>query len=284
MRRAYRFICLFPIVIVLLLAGCTDEQPQPSLTLTEGELAWVGQKIFQNECAGKLSCLVHWNKGEAFPSLGIGHFIWYPAGVDERFIESFPALVNFMKTRSEQLPDWLDELDPMVAPWPDRDQFLAQEDSDEVQSLRQFLEKTQGVQAEFIVARARASLSQAIAAAPASEQQRLRQRLQALSETPGGTYAVIDYVNFKGEGLSSRERYNGEGWGLLQVLQQMEAGDQQPALQQFRQAAGVVLTRRAQNASDPIERQSWLPGWLNRLKSYQEPDVQLLNSEKELSL
>ena len=29
---------------------------------------------------------------------------------------------------------------------------------------------------------------------------------------------MIDYVNFKGDGLKPTERYKGEGWGLLQVL------------------------------------------------------------------
>lgn len=270
MQRAYRFIWFFPLVSMLLIVACTNEQPQPGLTLKGQELEWVGQKVFQNECAGEVQCLVHWNKGEAFPSLGIGHFIWYPEGVDERFVESFPALIDFMRARSVELPDWLGELNPMAAPWPGREQFLAQQQGEKVQSLREFLQGTQGVQAEFIVARAQASLYRAIESAPASERELLRQRLQALSETPGGVYAVIDYVNFKGEGLSSREQYNGEGWGLLQVLQHMEVSDE-PALGQFRNAAAVVLTRRADNAKNPIERETWLPGWLNRLKTYQEP-------------
>ena len=34
----------------------------------------------------------------------------------------------------------------------------------------------------------------------------------------------MDYVNFKGEGVSSSERYRGQGWGLLQVLES-NAGD-----------------------------------------------------------
>ncbi|OEY67923.1 hypothetical protein BG841_05140 [Marinobacter sp. X15-166B] len=272
-RRFFRFFRLFPLVLLLLLAGCEDQPSESGLRLSGAELAWVGQRIFQNECASEHRCLVHWNRGEAFPSLGIGHFIWYPEGVDERFVESFPALISFMRLRSVELPGWLDELDPMAAPWADRDQFMAAEDSDQVRSLRLFLADTHAIQTEFIVARARASLGRAIAAAPPAEQQRLQQRLQALVETPGGTYAVIDYVNFKGEGLSSRERYNGEGWGLLQVLQQMDAAGGQSALQQFREAAAVVLTRRAHNARNPIERHTWLPGWLNRLQSYREPEV-----------
>jgi len=80
-------------------------------------------------------------------------------------------------------------------------------------------------------------------------------------------------VNFKGEGLSPTERYNGEGWGLLQVLLEMSGSPDRRALAQFREAAGTVLARRAENAKDPIERERWLPGWLKRLETYKEPPV-----------
>src|SRR5690606_6328764 len=76
-----------------------------SLALKPAQLDWVGQKIIQNECAGKLDCLVHWNEGEAFPSLGIGHFIWYPAGVNGRFTESFPRLIQYMVQRHASVPE-----------------------------------------------------------------------------------------------------------------------------------------------------------------------------------
>ena len=40
----------------------------------------VGRKVWVNECDGTVAGLTSWNADEAFPSLGIGHFIWYPAG------------------------------------------------------------------------------------------------------------------------------------------------------------------------------------------------------------
>ncbi|MEE3116481.1 MAG: hypothetical protein VX339_00125, partial [Pseudomonadota bacterium] len=96
--------------------------------------------------------------------------------------------------------------------------------------------------------------------------------LKALAATPGGIYALMDYVNFKGEGLSRMERYKGQGWGLLQVLLAMEADTAgEPALDRFREAAATVLKRRAANAENPIERERWLEGWLKRLESYREP-------------
>ena len=45
--------------------------------------------------------LTHWNEGEDFPSLGIGHFIWFPEGVDAPFDEQFPALISYLR---QQVP------------------------------------------------------------------------------------------------------------------------------------------------------------------------------------
>jgi len=274
------------------LAGCDSDEKAPaaesgkvdaenpdlqtgdiSLALTSAQLDWVGQQIFRNECAGRFQCLVHWNDGEAFPSLGIGHFIWYPKGVEGRFVESFPALMEYMEQRQVNIPEWLRALEPFDAPWSEKAEFLAVDDSPRLAELREFLAGTQGIQAEFIFRRARESLGRIVEAAPDDRKSDVADRLEALSQTPGGVYAIIDYVNFKGEGLSSTERYNDQGWGLLQVLLEMSGSPDRNALGQFREAAGTVLTRRAENAKDPIERERWLPGWLRRLETYKEPPV-----------
>lgn len=279
-RNVYDAV-LIGLVLVFTLTGCSDgnEQEAPKtefeekalrIDLNQTQLDWIGQQVFRNECSARTTCLVHWNEGEAFPSLGIGHFIWYPSGVEGRFVESFPALVRYMSEHDAPLPSWLAGLDPFDAPWPDRAAFLKVADSARIAELRAFLETTRDLQAGFIVQRASDSLLRVVDAAPAPQAPRIRQNLEALVGTPGGVYAVIDYVNFKGEGLSPAEQYNGEGWGLLQVLMAM-AEDSRPALERFRVAAAEVLTRRAENADNPIERERWLPGWLQRLDTYREP-------------
>ena len=63
------------------------------------DLKEIGEKIFRNEAAGKKENLVYWNSGENFPSLGIGHFIWYRKNQTEIFDESFPKLVDFYKVK-----------------------------------------------------------------------------------------------------------------------------------------------------------------------------------------
>jgi len=265
-------------------SSATDSQKEMaidiSIALKPAQLDWVGQKIFQNECTGQLQCLVHWNDAEAFPSLGIGHFIWYPEGVDERFVESFPALVEYMKQRQLNIPVWLRELEPFDAPWPDKASFEAVENSVRVAELREFLAGSQGIQAEFIVRRAQSSLAKIVESVPEDRKAQLKTELEALSSTPGGIYSLMDYVNFKGEGLSDTERYNGEGWGLRQVLLAMEANPEIPALDRFRQAAATVLTRRAENAVNPIEKSRWLKGWLKRLETYRQPDGEISSAEK----
>jgi len=247
-----------------------------SLVLKPAQLDWIGQQIFQNECAGQFRCLVHWNDGEAFPSLGIGHFIWYPKDVEAGFVESFPTLIDYMAQRQRSIPDWLRELKPFDAPWADKAAFEAVGNSPEVAELREFLAGTQGVQAEFIFRRAQVSIKSVVEAAPSSRQLAVSNHLAQLSQTPGGVYALVDYVNFKGEGLAASERYEGEGWGLLQVLQAMPEHSADPVLQQFREAADKVLTRRAELATQAREREQWLPGWRKRLNTYREPDVMTL--------
>ncbi len=272
MSRIHYESLLIGLVLLLLFSGCrgSSEASVPDIELAPAELNWIGGQIFRNECAGREACLVHWNEGEAFPSLGIGHFIWYPTNVRGPFVESFPALVSFMRERLVPLPRWLDELEPFDAPWPDRDAFREVEDSDRVALLREFLLSTRGVQAEFIVRRARTALVKVIEAAPAPRRAALRSHLRQLTGTPGGAYAVIDYVNFKGEGLSEKETYQGYGWGLLQVLLAMP-DDGGTALEGFRRAAKTTLTRRAEHAPRAIEREKWLPGWLARIDTYREP-------------
>lgn len=272
LRTGYEPI-LIGLLLLLFASGCEQKTvpAAPTVDLTPAQLNLLGEQVFRNECAGRDACLVHWNEGEAFPSLGIGHFIWYPTAVDGPFVESFPAMTGHLLDNGAALPAWLVSLDPFDAPWSDREAFLENSDSSQVRELRDFLAATKGLQADFLARRAVAALGRVLNAAPVSEQGLLSDRVGALVSSPGGMYALIDYVNFKGEGLAATERYNGQGWGLLQVLQEMEDNSGTTALQAFRESAARVLTRRAENATRPIERERWLPGWLNRLETYREP-------------
>ena len=80
---------------------------------------------------------------------------------------------------------------------------------------------------------------------------------------------MVDYVNFKGEGLLDTERYHGQGWGLFQVLQGMKNDDQgRAAAREFSNSAARVLKQRVQNSPPERKESRWLAGWLQRVNSY----------------
>jgi len=144
-------------------------------------------------------------------------------------------------------------------------ELMQQRDNAQVNSLRHFLATHIAEQSAFMLTRLQQAIPQLLIQANASDRIQLQANLRALCRTPLGWYALIDYVNFKGEGLNPRERYNGQGWGLLQVLQTMN--HKQPANNAFANAAAKVLTRRA-NLSQSTTEQRWLQGWLKRVDSY----------------
>jgi hypothetical protein len=239
--------------------------------LTDPQLQWLGDRIFQNECNASFKCLTSWNLGEDFPSLGIGHFIWYRANQDEVFTETFPALIAQYRAMEIPLPDWLEANSEGGSPWHSRQQFLDQIDSAEMQSLRQFLADTSAIQVDFIVRRLSDSLAALSAQFDGAQVQALEASFYEIANIrpPSGLYALIDYVHFKGSGMNLGERYQQQGWGLVQVLQRMQGAP--ITLQNFVDSASWVLERRV--ALAPVERneQRWLQGWNNRLQTYLLP-------------
>lgn len=236
--------------------------------ITNAALASIAERIYQNECGSDPDKLVWWNQGESFPSLGIGHFIWFPAQVQEPFEESFPSVLKRMRDENIAMPKLLQSAH---APWENREQYIAASSSVELNELKEFLVNTQPIQAAYIFERAQQSWNKIIEQADASEKAPLQNKIQSLLNESGGAYALIDYVNFKGDGLKTSERYNGQGWGLYQVLIAMQPGE--PALQKFQLAAKKMLRRRANNATRAIEKETWLPGWEKRLDTYMADSI-----------
>lgn len=240
-------------------------EPQPRVNVpmpsTKDQDA-MATRIWMNECSGSQEGLVSWNDGEAFPSMGIGHFIWYPAGKKDRFEESFPAFIAFAKKKEVDVPDYFKG----GSPWGSKAAFLADK-SDRPAKMRRWLATHIRLQAEFMIERSRASLPALVKAAKSPRA--VHQRYMALAKTAQGTYCLVDYVNFKGEGLNPSERYNDQGWGLLQVLEEM-VGIPEPeaAPAEFSKAAAKVLRRRVDNCPNDRNEKQWLAGWLNRCKSY----------------
>jgi hypothetical protein len=249
--------------VIAIVCWLSMQAPAQSIRLSDAQALRIGTRIWQNESGGTIAGLTAWNYGEDFASLGIGHFIWYPDGRRGPFEESFPLLVRYFESNGVNVPDWLTK----PCPWQDRNQFLADQQSPRTREVRSLLARTVPLQARFAAARLDAALPKILEAAPSSERERIRKNFYRVAAESLGPYALVDYVNFKGEGTLASERYRGEGWGLLQVLEAMGDG---PPLLEFRRAGDMMLTRRVRNSPPERGESRWLPGWKNRTRTYAE--------------
>jgi len=245
--------------------------PEPALAETQWQ--WLAERVYRNECAGREACLTSWNEGEEFPSLGIGHFIWYPAGYDGPFVEAFPGLLRHLEASAVDIPDWLAVAADSGAPWSSREQFYAEYNSPKMGQLRRLLASTQREQVEYIVHKFFSSLPDIQAWFPTERQKGVGATIAELaaSAPPHGLYALIDYVHFKGTGLSPEERYGDQGWGLAQVLETMNDLPTEGVLERFIEAAERVLARRVENSPPERNERRWLEGWHRRLQTYRPP-------------
>ena len=243
---------------LLLLIPLAALPPLPS-----SDLEAIGRRVWQNEAAGKVEGLADWNPGEAFASLGIGHFIWYPPGPKGPFEESFPGLVRFLADKGAPPPDWLKP--GMACPWPDRAAFLKETGTPKLKALRQWLASTVPLQSQYLAERLEKALPTMLESLPKERREPVKHAFESLASTTKGRFALIDYVNFKGEGTKASERYAGQGWGLLQVLEGMAPGGN---ASDFAKAAAETLRRRVKNAPPERHEERWLPGWLNRVQAY----------------
>ena len=234
------------------------------------ELQAIAALIFQNECASRKQCLTSWNQGEAFASLGIGHFIWYPASsVDRHFEESFPALIGFMQQHGATLPAWLADHPQQPNPWENRAHFLQDINGERLTLLRQFLMNHRALQAEFMAQRLQQSLPKILHGLPARQVDHITTQFEHVANAPMGRYVLMDYVNFKGEGSNPKERYQGKGWGLLQVLACMDSRTSGvETVRMFSSCANRVLTQRVKLSPPKRHEIRWLPGWRKRLMTY----------------
>ena len=255
------------IVAAWLSGGSAVAQP---LQISDAQAEAAGRKLWRNECGGTVAGLTSWNAGEDFASLGIGHYIWYPPGKRAGFEESFPELIRFLQSSGVALPAWLSPGAP--CPWNSRAEFQRDQAGERLSQLRQLLADTVPLQAKFSARRLEAALPKMLAAEPVAQREAVQRQFQRVAASPNGVYAMVDYVNFKGEGVLPTERYQGEGWGLLQVLAGMQTdpadGPGRAATEDFSRSAARALTRRVANAPPERREGKWLPGWKSRVATY----------------
>jgi hypothetical protein len=251
-----------------------------SATLKDADYRWIGQRIYQNECAGQERYLTHWGEGEEFPSLGIAHFIWFPKGVDTPFEETFPDLFAYL-SQSTTPPAWLSALwtqsgqktTQFDAPWPTQTHFEQAWSSIEMTELRGWLLATRSQQAGFVVRGFERRWQQTLHALPPKQAHALNAKMRRFLQFKAGTFAVIDYFNFKGIGSNAKERYQGYGWGLIEVLQAIpdrffNQPDDHALLKAFVESAKQRLQGRVERAPPKRNEARWLTGWFKRLDGY----------------
>lgn len=238
-------------------------------TLSDNQIEAIGRKIWTNECQGSVSGLVFWNAQEDFPSLGICHFIWYPDKKIKEKKETFPDLINFLKRNKIVVPLWMTG----TCPWINRDDFLKPAAAEQIQELRTLLKDTILLQAKFIIQYTQRVIPHIINSCAERYRDRIANYFSVLLSTHQGIFAVIDYINFKGDGTYKAERYKGQGWGLIQVLERMALKElkNERILDSFIETAKEILQQRVElaNLLDKNEKQ-FLKGWYNRIDRYNQ--------------
>lgn len=244
------------------------------LELTQKQANFIAKKVWQNEGAGLDKYLIHWNKGEDFASLGIGHFIWFPKGHKEKFREVFPMVLKFMEEKKVKMPYWLNSKTPF--PWNSKLEFLYAKRVETIkyQELFYFLKRTFNYQAQFMAKRVSKALEEILNTIDSNNKKKIIEKRfnKILYKKDGslderGVYILLDYTNFKGEGTLKSERYKGKGWGLLQVLENLNENNPNK-YKAFAISAKEMLLRRIKNSPPKRGEERWRKGWNKRLQTY----------------
>ena len=248
-----------------------------ALRISPANAAKVARQVWLNETGGNRKAITAWNATEDFASLGIGHFIWFSDGLETRFQESFPDMLTYLRSQGARLPRWLDQ-DPIPpSPWRTKAQFDSAFHAPRMVDLRRFLLATMDLQAQYLVVRLNNALPRMLADLnDRKARAHVKRQFQRVAAGSPDLYPLIDYVNFKGEGISDSETFPNrrtgvpEGWGLKHVLLAMtgRAMGTDQVLREFSESARFVLQRRI--ANNPRDR-SWQRGWMRRVDTYRRP-------------
>lgn len=195
--------------------------------------------------------------------MGIGHFIWLPKGFKGGYEETFPELIVYLERWGYSIPHFI-KANPFP-PWKSREDFFSQIDTPEMKELRDFFRQTELAQGCFIIKRFEKILDRML---EVKRQERIIHNYNRLKQSPQGLFAMIDYTHFKGEGTEKSAKYQGIGWGLYDVLMEMEAEGE--PVKAFVNAAKYVLRRRVAHSPKERNEAGWIPGWDVRLEGYLE--------------
>lgn len=257
---------IFSSILALSTVSVSALEPIDSIQ-SQTNLSLLAEKIYQNECHSNSENLLFWSEYEAFPSLGLGHFIWFPKNSTPPFEQTFPEFLRFVQVHYPEIPIPVLVANFQNSPWHSRKQFYELKKRGRLEVLQEFLEQTLSIQANFIVHRFEQKIISLVETLPDVKRRVIEQKIKRLKSSDAGLFALIDYANFKGFGDRSKERYQGVGWGLLQVLDGMRLTAESNALAEFKRSAKFVLQRRIQHSKNQKEN-VWKAGWFKRIDAY----------------
>ena len=226
--------------------------PSIAFELTNEEKQKLGRAIARRELGAQ--GLIDWSGSEDFASLGVMHATWG----SEKTIKHQNGFIKFLKyavSRGATLPEFLK--DNQENPWQSRGSFFYAKYSRDPRmvDLQQFLEMTKPLQIDFTIDRAAEACNKILA--DGNYDANDAAKLSELSKDVKGVFAIIDYVNFKGEGNIA----DPSNWGLANVLHEMDvAGGNE--IDRFIAAAQKTL------ATHHPKYFMYKTGWIVRLNGY----------------
>lgn len=269
MRKSIHTLGLLLILSVVSLFGAQQKTVSfKPINFSKAEIMAIGNRIWYFESKMSIEKLTWWNKNEPFASMGIGHFIWYPCNQEVHYTQTFPALLDFLESNGIKIPEWLGKTN-RCCPWKTREEFYKDINSSQMNELRNLLASTIELQTKFIIQRTSKALELILKSTQPKEHAHIKKQFQRVANNPTGLFAIIDYINFKGEGVNPEERHNGQGWGLLQVLQAMQGNEPgMKAVNEFVYCAKKILSKRVANAPKGSHDGQFLAGWKKRVNGY----------------
>ena len=224
----------------------------------------IGLKVAQNEGVRNRLDQLSWPDDARFSSFGIAHLPWYPQAENNSAL-SFNGFLLYW-SKSQALPDWLIEV--YYPPWNSKEDYLSTKHDVFQRKLSYFLQDNISAQTQYLIANLEARLPKMLQEVKNPfARMHVYENFYHVSMQQNGVYALLDYYVFKGEGISPEERYNNQGWGLLQVLENMQ-GSSDDLIDAFVSSADVILTRRIVNA--PSNEKKQLVAWRKRVQTYGE--------------
>jgi len=232
------------------------------IVISDLQAETIALKIAKNEDTDKRLNLIRWHREENYPILGLASFIWHSNSENV----SEPSFNGFLThlDQSHALPDWLVGVKEPL--WGSHEEFLSNSRGEFENKLRDFLQDTMDEQIQYLILKLEAKLPKMLKEVKNPfAKMHVYENFYHVAVQENGVYALLDYWVFMGDGISSGERYNNQGWGLLHVLENTK-GDSDNLVQTFVSSAELLLTRRVENA--PVDERKFLHEWRRRLHTY----------------